>query len=408
MGALLSAPTIISSTTPTTLAAGTVIWTSGSTVNSSNGLMFDSTNFQLGVSNTYSNNSNYRRLSLTSTSSFAIVAADSLGTGGANYSLVLRTSGTGAIQTQVTDNTATGGNARGANAVDLQSVRSGPAQVASGANSFVVGARNTASNQYSSAIGWSNTASGDSASAIGWANIASGSYSSALGVSNTASGANSLAVGNTNTASGQSSVSLGAQNISNNICSVALGYGNTCSQFGSIALGRNIISSGNCSVGLGRYANTKNMTSLVAIGVSHLGEGFNPQTCICTLGIITTDATPTALRSDENPTGNAGNQFTILANSAVTFYGLISATTTNGGDCSSWEFKGQLQSGNSTNSGALVAAVTPVLIAQKAGASTWSVAITAASVNRLLITVTGEAGKTIRWVCSMFMTEVYF
>jgi hypothetical protein len=97
MGALLSAPTIISSTTPTTLAAGTVIWTSGSTVNSSNGLMFDSTNFQLGVCNTYSNNSNYRRLSLTSTSSFATIKADSLGTGGANYSLRLEPSGTGAV-----------------------------------------------------------------------------------------------------------------------------------------------------------------------------------------------------------------------------------------------------------------------------------------------------------------------
>jgi hypothetical protein len=97
MGALLSAPTIISSTTPTTLAAGTVIWTSGSTVNSSNGLMFDSTNFQLGVCNTYSNNSNYRRLSLTSTSTAATVKADSLGSGGANYSLRLEASGTGTV-----------------------------------------------------------------------------------------------------------------------------------------------------------------------------------------------------------------------------------------------------------------------------------------------------------------------
>jgi hypothetical protein len=97
MGALLSAPTIITSNTPTTLAASTILWATGSAINSSTGLMFDSANFQLGVSNTYSNNSNYRRLSLTSTSSFATIKADSLGTGGANYSLRLEPSGTGAV-----------------------------------------------------------------------------------------------------------------------------------------------------------------------------------------------------------------------------------------------------------------------------------------------------------------------
>lgn len=397
---------VISSNTPTTLPTATVVFTTGSTVTSNTGLMFDSANFLLGVSNTYSNSTNYRRLALSSTSSFAVVAADSLGTGGANYSLVLRTSGTGSIQTQVTDNTATGGNARGSNAVDLQSVRSNATQVASGANSFVVGFRNTASNQYSSAIGGFNTASGDSASAIGWSNTASGAYSGALGISNIASGANSLAAGNTNTASGQSSVSLGALNNSSNVCGVALGYLNTSSNFGSVALGANNTSSGYASVAMGRNATTKAINAFVAMGASHSGT-FNFQSCVSTLGAITTDATPTALKSDESA-ASTSNQFTVLANSAVTFYGLISATTTNGSDCSSWEFKGQLQSGNSTNSGVLVAAVSPVLIAQKAGASTWSVAITAGTSNRLLVTVTGEAGKTIRWVCSMFMSEVYF
>lgn len=105
MSALLSAPTIISSTTPATLAAGTVVWATGSAVNSSTGLMFDSTNFQLGVCNTYSNNSNYRRLSLTSTSSFATIKADSLGTGGANYSLRLEPSGTGSVIVSKTSRT---------------------------------------------------------------------------------------------------------------------------------------------------------------------------------------------------------------------------------------------------------------------------------------------------------------
>ena len=42
-----------------------------------------------------------------------------------------------------------------------------------------------------------------------------------------------------------------------------------------------------------------------------------------------------------------------------------------------------------------------------AGAATWSVAVTAdATNNRLAITVTGEADKTIRWVATVEMAEV--
>jgi len=51
-----------------------------------------------------------------------------------------------ALVAQIPDNTATGGNARGANAVDLQTLRGSSAQVASGANSVVAGGQgNTAS-----------------------------------------------------------------------------------------------------------------------------------------------------------------------------------------------------------------------------------------------------------------------
>jgi hypothetical protein len=57
--------------------------------------------------------------------------------GGTNTPLVLQPLGTGALQAQKTDSSATGGNARGANAVDWQTARSAASQVASGANSFI-------------------------------------------------------------------------------------------------------------------------------------------------------------------------------------------------------------------------------------------------------------------------------
>jgi hypothetical protein len=68
----------------------------------------------------------------------------------ANAPLVLQPSGTGALQAQLTDSTATGGNARGANAVDWQTTRGGASQVASATASVLAGGfANTVGGVYS-------------------------------------------------------------------------------------------------------------------------------------------------------------------------------------------------------------------------------------------------------------------
>jgi hypothetical protein len=111
---------------------------------------------------------------------------------GTNIPLALQPKGTGAIQAQATTSTTAGGNARGANAVDWQTVRGVAGQVASGLDSTVSGGeRNTASGAYSSVGG-------------GYLNTANNSFASSLsGNGNTSSGILSTTVGgNTNTAAG--------------------------------------------------------------------------------------------------------------------------------------------------------------------------------------------------------------
>jgi len=86
--------------------------------------------------------------------------------GGTNTPLVLQPLGTGALQAQKTDSTATGGNARGANAVDWQTLRASAGQVSSGAYSTLSGgASNTAAGYYN-LIGGGFTNSGTSGSAV--------------------------------------------------------------------------------------------------------------------------------------------------------------------------------------------------------------------------------------------------
>jgi hypothetical protein len=124
-----------------------------------------------------------------------------------NIPLVLQPKGTGALQAQQTDSTATGGNARGTYATDLQRSRGAASQVASGGNSFIgSGNSNTVNSSLSSCVaGDSNFVSGYSSFiGAGNSNTASNVYSSiTTGVSNVASGFWTTVVnGTSNTAAG--------------------------------------------------------------------------------------------------------------------------------------------------------------------------------------------------------------
>ena len=76
-------------------------------------------------------------------------------------SLYLQPAGTGALQAQATTSSAVGGNARGANAVDWQTLRNTATQVASQyASTIAGGAQNTAGGYNSTTVGGSNNSSG--------------------------------------------------------------------------------------------------------------------------------------------------------------------------------------------------------------------------------------------------------
>ena len=91
-------------------------------------------------------------VTITGDASYPMVKA----TGGTNTPLVLSPLGTGALQAQKTDSTATGGNARGAYAIDWQTSRGTAAQVAGSSYSVVGGGQNNRSAYASSVVGGYN------------------------------------------------------------------------------------------------------------------------------------------------------------------------------------------------------------------------------------------------------------
>jgi hypothetical protein len=262
---------------------------------------------------------------------------------GTDIPLVLQPKGTGALQAQLTDSTATGGNARGANAVDFQTLRSANTMVASGSYSSVLAGRNS-------------TASGNDSHAIG------------LGCNSSGTGA----------------ITISYNGISNASVSVVLG--------GSRGTSRSI--QGN--------------TVFPASNSPIADVSGNSQAALLILGRQTTDATATVLASNSSAAA-ATNQIALPQNSAYYFTGEVIAGVTAAGNTKGWSISGVIKRGVLASTTALVGTPTVTSLYADAGASTWSLAVTAnTTLGCLTITVTGQASNTIRWVAQIRTTEMTF
>jgi len=93
---------------------------------------------------------NYVQVTGAATGSGVVVSAQGSDT---DIPLVVQPKGTGALQAQATTSSATGGNARGANAVDFQTLRSVNSMVASATGSVIVGGQNNTSSAYTAFLG---------------------------------------------------------------------------------------------------------------------------------------------------------------------------------------------------------------------------------------------------------------
>jgi hypothetical protein len=177
----------------------------------------------------------------TPTLSFSGVAGLGLQSDG---SLYVSPAGTGALQAQKTDSTATGGNARGANAVDWQTSRGGAGQVSSGSYSNILGGISNTSVSYASTVvgGTTNYGSG-TASFLGGggSNTTSGNYSVLVGGgANTTSGYyNFVGGGFTNSGTSGSAVTTQSSTM-NGTTAVTLSGSNASIKVGQYITGTSI------------------------------------------------------------------------------------------------------------------------------------------------------------------------
>jgi len=160
-----------------------------------------------------------------------------------DISVVLQPKGDGSFSLQEPDGTTTGGNVRGSKAVDFQMSRTNAAQVASGANSVIIGGTN-------------NTVSGVSSGALGVGHTVSGGNSFANGLQNTITGNQLLVNGAFNNAGGSQSMVNGR--LAGNTANYAFssGFGTVTNGESSVALGERAVSTlrAQISYANGRFA----------------------------------------------------------------------------------------------------------------------------------------------------------
>jgi len=305
------------------------------------------------------------------------VYVDSLSATGAstNVDVDIVPKGAGAFLLQVPDGTVTGGNKRGAYAVDLQMVRAAATEVASGSYSFVAGRLNTASATYGVVLGYNNTVSGP--------------YGVALGANQGVAGTYGVALGNGNSASNTSAVAAGYACIASAPYAIGMGYSATADGYYSAVVGY----SGDARA---RY-------SVLNIGArTPTGSGFSSAS-IFTVGNTTTDATPTVLSAASTVSESAWNLMDVYSAYALKI--LVVGMSTGGSyETKSWEISALVK--RATGQPSIVGGITKNVVAADSGTSSWDVDLVMSSTTAgFSIQVTGAASTTIRWTGSMYSAE---
>ena len=324
----------------------------------------------------------------------ATVAVNSLtpvaGTTNADFAIVPK--GTGAILAAIPDNTTTGGNKRGANAVDLQTVRNNAARVASGTNSVILG-------------GQSNTASNTNSISGGNSSTASGSQSVAL-INGTASNTSSVAIGSNVTASGASSISIGSDNsVASGDYAVVLGYNHTASGQAGFCAGIGNVANAGRSTALGSNSHVFGIYGRFVYASGQEGTAGDAQKSLFVLHERTTNGTATTLTTDSSA-ASTNNQVILSNQSAYRFKGTIVGKQSGSTNAAAWDIDGFIVRG--ANAAATTLYVSNVTLVQTP--QTWGTpTLTADTTNGgLQVQVTGATSTNIQWTCTIETTEVIY
>lgn len=223
----------------------------------------------------------------------------------------------------------------------------------------------------------------------------------AIGSGAYAGGNSGIAVGRSSTA-GQSGVAIGD---ATTIGASGIAIGNSASGGQGISIGMSSYSVQSNSVALGGSANS--LTHKIALKANaQFSAAGDAQAGKFILMRQTIDATPLPI-SATNGGATTANILILPNNGTYAFKGIVVAKDAATGDSAMWEVTALMKRGANASTTALVGTPTITKVFNDAGAATWTIALTAdTTLGGGVITVTGEAAKTIRWVSNIDSAEV--
>lgn len=324
-----------------------------------------------------------------------------------NVDAALVAKGAGASVAQVPDGTATGGNKRGQHATDWQKTRGGATQVASGQYSTLGGGEaNTASGLYSTVGGGVLNNATNVACTVdgGEGNTASGQYSTVGGGNdNTAGGAYSIVSGGfQNSAGGTGGTGVIAGGGSNQITGyspsavISGGQNNYADSYnGTIPGGGGASTRG--TIGKLAFAS---FGSAALLGKEQLGAWVSRAS--------STDTTPVLLTAEGTTPPTFGSTICLLPNqSAYVVTAQVIGRDTTTGDVAAFEVRGVVKRAANAGTTAIVGAPTTTAIAADAGAAAWTCTLVAnTTYGGVLVQATGSLGSTVKWVATLYTTEL--
>jgi hypothetical protein len=261
--------------------------------------------------------------------------------------------GTGSILGNIPDNTFAGGNKRGSNAVDLQTVRANAASIAAGSQSVIVGGNNNA-------------------------------VSANLGV---------VVGGQNNTVSNRGFIGGGFNNLAS---------GNDS----GVLIGSNCVASGATSQAGGNSATTRGIAGTVAYSPAAISTVGDIQKCEYSLGVLTNFSAAATILTGDLGAAVAANSIVMPNNSAYKFRVDVIGFASGSGDYKSTVFEGVIQrlAGAGTTN---IAGLITTAIANTAGAAAWTITVTAnVALGGLSVTVQGDVGQQVKWAATVTTKEV--
>lgn len=307
----------------------------------------------------------------------------------------------------------------------------GSTHTVNGSYGFVGGGfTNRAHSTYSVIGGGQNNITGD----VSGASIDTRSAFVGAGAVNTAKGLRSgIVSGSTNTASGEESfIGSGSNNLAsgtesfigggssnesiNDASAVIAGVDNTASGIKSLAHGESATASGDYSMAIGEFLEASGSGSIafgrrskaVLRGQRAFASGYFSSKGDAQLSdLVARKQTSTATPALLDLYGTTSSYPILIPDNTTWMFeiNLVARRTDSDGENAAYKFIGAIKKDGTSASTSLVGSVTKTVVAEDMAA--WDADVTANTSNgSMSITVTGEAGKTIRWVGRISLTEV--